>query len=261
MIESRHMVSVVPLNAFTDNYIWVIMNTTSDKAWCVDPGEASPVIEFVHAHQLNLEGILITHHHFDHINGLATLAQHFSGLQVYAPEDARIPYVTSSITNEPFLNISDYKFEILQTPGHTTTHLCYYEVNHHWLFCGDTLFSGGCGRVFEGTYEELYHSLERLKSLPDETKVFCGHEYTRKNLHYAKTVEPQNQAIQAYLQKLEQPPLLSCSLPSTIGLEKKINPFLRIQTPTIKKHAAKSLHDAEDPIMVFKHLRVEKNKF
>lgn len=260
MSQSLKRIDILPVSAFTDNYIWLIIDNSTRQVVCIDPGAAEPVLDYIQKHQLRLTTLLITHHHYDHINGINLLCQNVPDLKVYAPNDLRIPKVTDLVTDERFIDIDGYRFEILATPGHTKTHLCYYEVNHRWLFCGDTLFSAGCGRVFEGTYEQLYASLERLKKLPDETKVFCGHEYTLKNLRFAKSIEPQNRDIQQYLKNLEHKTSF-CSLPSTMGLEKKINPFLRVEFSTVRKYVEDKYFSESSGVAVFKALRIEKDNF
>lgn len=222
--------TIIALSAFQDNYIWVIKN--QNDFICVDPGDASPVIAFAQQEKLSLSHILLTHHHADHIGGVAELKRYFPEVIVHN---------IFELSQQPeFIQLGQYKFNIISTPGHTQTHVCYFEPNQHWLFCGDTLFSAGCGRVFDGTMTDLYQSLHQLKQLPDDTKIYCAHEYTRQNLKFARTVEPNNQAIQAHLTFLEAHPNQN-SLPSTISLEKQINPFLRLNQPEV--HAFVQQHN------------------
>lgn len=208
--------SIIALKAFQDNYIWVIQQMSSFI--CIDPGDANPVLEYQQKSSLNLEAILVTHEHPDHVGGVPTLLKHFPEAVLYEPKQ-KMQYVS----------YKELHFDVLSTPGHTHNHICYFEPNHKWLFCGDTLFSAGCGRVFSGTMQELYTSLQTLKALPDETQVYCAHEYTRQNLKFALHVEPNNLHAQQRLEELEAHPE-QISLPSTIGLEKEINPFFRCDT-------------------------------
>ncbi len=206
--------SILALKAFQDNYIWIIQQRSSFI--CIDPGDAAPVLAFAEQNQLELKTILITHYHADHMGGVKKLTQQFPNAMVYSPE-----------SHTKHISLAPYTFEVMSTPGHTKNHICYFEPHKHWLFCGDTLFSAGCGRVFDGTIEMLFDSLNTLKQLPDDTQVFCAHEYTRQNLKFALTIEPNNQTTQAHLQLLESNPE-QISLPSTIGFEKQINPFFRL---------------------------------
>lgn len=245
---------IIPISAFTDNYIWLIVNNS--EAFCIDPGEAKPVISYLDEHALKLSGILLTHHHFDHVGGVKDLLNFAPASKVYGPHDKRIVGITDYLAGGTELTIIPYKFKVLNTPGHTSTHISFYESQFGWLFCGDTLFSAGCGRVFDGTFAELFNSLNIFKSLPNQTKIYCAHEYTKHNLCFAATIEPKNKDIQVHIANLT-----ICSLPSTIGLEKKINPFLRTDLPSLQEHALQN--DAKDlsSFAIFKQIRKEKDCF
>jgi hydroxyacylglutathione hydrolase len=240
-------ISPFAVNAFQDNYIWIIQQTSSFV--CIDPGDAAPVLAFAKQEQLELQAILITHNHADHIGGVKQLIQHFPNAVIYSPENH-----TDSI------KITPYQFNVLNTPGHTDNHICYLEPNQHWLFCGDTLFSAGCGRVFSGTIEALFDSLNALKQLPDKTQVFCAHEYTRQNLKFSIMVEPENEMAQMHLSLLENEPE-KISLPSTIGLEKAINPFFRLNSPGIQAFVAQHDKNAQTEREYFQCLRHQKDCF
>ena len=179
---------------------------------------------------------------------------------MYAPDDVRIPRPYTIATPRSSVTMGPYFFQVLNTPGHTASHICYYEPHQQWLFCGDTLFSAGCGRVFDGTIEALHASLQQLKNLPEETNVFCGHEYTRQNLSFAATIEPNNVEISRYAATLANR-LPQISLPSTIALEKKINPFFRTDSDSIKKYAESHGLATIDSLSIFKQLRDKKDTF
>ncbi|RMX21116.1 hydroxyacylglutathione hydrolase [Legionella jordanis] len=248
---------VLPIAAFKDNYIWLIAN--DQKALCVDPGDGKAVMNYLNEHSLKLDGILVTHHHHDHVGGIPELLHHFPNLPVYGPKDARIPQISHPLGNKDNLNVLDCFFEVLETPGHTATHISYYEVNYKWLFCGDTLFSAGCGRVFDGTLEQLHSSLQKLKSLPDDCKVYCAHEYTLNNLKFAAMVEPGNLRVEHCIKQLQG--TNHCSLPSTILLEKEINPFLRTDQQALQQFAVLQGVEKSDSLSVFKQLRAVKDIF
>ncbi|MFI4963620.1 MAG: hydroxyacylglutathione hydrolase, partial [Legionellales bacterium] len=227
---------VVPVTAFVDNYIWILIDEDSGSFDCVDPGDAQPLIQWAAAHHLNLRAILLTHHHQDHIGGVPALIDAFPHGTVYGPDDIRIPQVHKILKNNDLITLGSNHFQILSNPGHTSTHISYFEPQKKGLFCGDTLFSAGCGRVFDGTMHQLHDSLQMFKKLPPSTQIYCGHEYTQKNLNFAQTVEPENVPIQTYRNRLtRQPPY--CTLPSTLEQELLINPFLRTEIDAVKKYA------------------------
>jgi len=255
------MLHVHPVPAFQDNYIWVIH---SDDRHCavVDPGEAAPVARFIEDQGLTLEAILLTHHHFDHINGVAGLLAHYPGV-VYGPADERLPPGTRTLTDGECVDLPllRLKFQVISVPGHTRSHIAYY--GHGALFCGDTLFSLGCGRLFEGTPAQMLHSLDRLAQLPLTTQVYPAHEYTQANCRFARQVDPENTALAdraveiAALRGADKP-----SLPAILGTEIACNPFLRSRAPAIIAAANRYAPDTgSDPTCVFASLRNWKDRF
>lgn len=247
---------IFPIKALKDNYIWsFIINET--KMWVVDPGEAEPVIQQLTGANLKLEGILLTHHHYDHTNGVEALINYGNSIQVIGSHRSPISFINQRVKEGD--NIDDLGFNVLEIPGHTLDHIAFY--NAESLFCGDTLFSAGCGKVFEGTTAQMYHSLMKLRSLPSNTKIYCGHEYTLANLRFAKQVEPANDFIQ---NKLELTKSLIAnhqpSLPSLLCDEVKMNPFLRCDQPSVRKAAEHySHHKLATPEEVFAVIRSWKN--
>jgi hydroxyacylglutathione hydrolase len=251
---------VVPLRAFRDNYVWTIRNAHS--AAVVDPGEAQPVLDYLADQKLQLAAILATHHHQDHVGGIAELRR-IHPVPVYGPRGEPITTLTHPVGGGDRVAIEplDLSFEVLDIPGHTRAHIAYYGAG--MLFCGDTLFACGCGRAFEGTPQQLYASLEKLMALPDETLVYCGHEYTLANIGFAKAVEPENAALlerefgDAQLRRENRP-----TLPTSIARERATNPFVRVTRPAVIESANKYLGKrAADPAAVFAALRQWKNQF
>lgn len=252
------MLRIDSINAFNDNYIWVIRSNNNSCA-VVDPGDASPVIAYLAAHKLKLDAILITHHHKDHTAGLAELSRQFPGIDIIGPAAENIAHLTTFVNNKDNIKVLGQIFKVLSLPGHTLGHVAY--VGQGLLFCGDTLFSAGCGRLFEGSAEQMYLSLEKLADLPDDTKIYCAHEYTLANLNFSLAVEPKNKNTKAYQQKViklraENKP----SLPSSLRQEKLINPFLRCHQSSVIE-AVKDKTEQLDPLSVFSALRAWKDIF
>jgi hydroxyacylglutathione hydrolase len=220
------MFEILALRAFSDNYIWTLLK--DNEVTVVDPGDPKPVISFLEKRDLTLNNILITHHHYDHTGGIQALAESYS-CEVYGPKGDHIEGINKSLTEGDEIEISGIKFSIFSTPGHTLDHISYFaDVDVPLLFCGDTLFSGGCGRLFEGTPEQMFNSLNKFSILPSNTQVFCTHEYTESNLTFAVEVEPYNKDLNERLNEVrEMRREDKITLPSTISTELKINPFLR----------------------------------
>jgi len=251
---------ITAITAFKDNYIWALHN--KEYAYVVDPGQAEPVHSFLKDSNLQLAGILITHHHMDHVGGLVELQNHYQ-VPAWGPKDERISGELTIVHEHDSIQLSklDTILKVLFIPGHTLTHIGFY--NEQWLFPGDTLFSLGCGRMFEGHPEMFLNTLNKIKALPDELKVFCGHEYTQANCDFAQAVEPTSNELKLFSQQLDEIRAANQpSLPSTLAIEKKLNPFLRtdeavIQT-SVQSHCQIEINDA---ISCFAALRKWKDNF
>jgi hydroxyacylglutathione hydrolase len=255
-------IKVRPVRAFSDNYIWLIESPRdAGRLVAVDPGEADPVIAELQRSGASLAAILLTHHHPDHVGGVGELLRHWD-VPVYGPEDSRIAPPIRALSEGPCdLPELGLAFQILQVPGHTVSHIAFW--GHGALFCGDTLFSAGCGRMFEGTPTQMNASLNKLRALPPETSVYCGHEYTAANLKFALSVEPENAATLNYQQEVERLRAAGRpSLPSTLALEIRVNPFLRCEQDEVRAAAQRHANLAlEQPAEVFAALRAWKDNF
>jgi len=227
------MLKVLAVPAFQDNYVWLVHDGV--HAAVVDPGDAAPVLDALKAHRLSLSAILLTHHHADHVGGVPALLRGHD-VPVFGPAREDIPQITQPLTEGNTIAVPDLglKLAVLDVPGHTRGHIAFFSPDNAWLFCGDTLFAGGCGRLFEGTPEQMVASLTKLASLPDTTQIYCAHEYTLANLRFAREVEPGNGELTTRI-KLEQAKRDQGlpTLPSTLGTEKATNPFLRFREPRI----------------------------
>ncbi|GAB4171094.1 MAG: hydroxyacylglutathione hydrolase [Wenzhouxiangellaceae bacterium] len=250
----------VAIPAFTDNYIWALHD--GRNCVLVDPGDARPALEFLHEQHLVLTGILLTHHHADHIGGVAGVLEHHRA-PVWGPHDPRMPPGTNAVGDGDRITIAQpaLQFEVIETPGHTLTHIVFHSPGQ--LYCGDTLFSAGCGRLFEGTPEQMHGSLQRLAALPPQTRVYCAHEYTLANCRFALAVEPDNPDLHQRISEVRRLRASGLSsLPATIGGEQRYNPFLRCDVETVveaaSRHAGRSL---ESPVEVFAELRRWKDHF
>jgi hydroxyacylglutathione hydrolase len=256
-------INVRPVRAFSDNYIWLIDSPRArGRVVAVDPGDAEPVIAELQRSGASLAAILLTHHHPDHIGGVPELLRRWP-VPVIGPDDSRIAQRTLTVRDGEPCDLPDLGlcFQTLQVPGHTLSHIALW--GHGALFCGDTLFSAGCGRMFEGTPTQMNASLTRLRNLPPDTQVFCGHEYTAANLRFALTVEPGNTAALEYQARVDRVRAKGePSLPSTMALEIQVNPFLRCDHAAVaaaaQTHAGRSLDGAAE---VFGVLRAWKDQF
>ena len=255
--------NIQSIKAYSDNYIWLI--TTNEGNLVIDPGEAAPVIKYMQQNSLRLTDILITHHHYDHVGGVLELKKDISG-KVIGPANDQIEGLDQHVTHNNEIESCGLKFEVIEIPGHTLDHIAYFLADNDQprLFCGDTLFSGGCGRVFEGTNLQMYQSLEKLKALPSNTLIYCGHEYTLSNLKFAKEVEANNLNILEYIEasqlKLAQG---LPTLPSTLETEQSINPFMRCAEPDLRQsisHKMLNSNSASDS-EIFSYLREWKDSF
>ncbi|HEX4858929.1 MAG TPA: hydroxyacylglutathione hydrolase [Usitatibacteraceae bacterium] len=255
------MIRVHPVPAFSDNYLWVLDD--GRHAVVVDPGDARPVLEYLADNHLVLSAILCTHHHGDHVGGVGALLDACGAIPVYGPAGESIPHRTASLRggDAVILGQPALEWKVLDVPGHTAGHIAY--VGNGRLFCGDTLFGCGCGRIFEGTAAQLWQSLETLADLPGDTQVFCAHEYTLSNIRFAQAVDPGNPALQSrQAEDRQRRDRRQPTLPSTIARERSTNPFLRCREPALIRAAeAHAGHALDGPAAVFATLRQWKNEF
>lgn len=257
------MLKIESIAAFSDNYIWLLHN--SSEAWVVDPGDAGVVVAALEARGLSLGGILVTHHHFDHVGGIADLVNLYQA-RVIGPNNPAIEHIDQRVSQGEHISVLGIDFEVLEVPGHTLDHIAYAAPGHQpepLLFCGDTLFAGGCGRLFEGTPAMMHKSLQQLATLPANTRVYCAHEYTLANLAFAAAVEPRDAAIAS---RIERDQALRdqgiATVPSTLDDELLTNPFLRCDTNSViasaETRAGKTLDSVD---AVFAEIREWKNEF
>lgn len=255
------MIQITALPAFTDNYIWLLQDTDKRRCAVVDPGDAAPVHAWLAAHpDWVLSDILITHHHHDHVGGVESLKK-ATGATVYGPASETIPALDVALKDGDRISVLDGEFSVIEVPGHTLGHIAFYQPG--LLFCGDTLFAAGCGRLFEGTPEQMHKSLSRLAALPDDTHVYCAHEYTLSNLKFAAAVEPGNSHTAKRLAEVTQKRDAGIiTLPSTLALEKLTNPFLRTGETSVNEKLDERIGSANrSPSGVFAALRSWKDTF
>jgi len=263
--ESNTMISHIhPIPAFDDNYIWIFANEADKTACVVDPGDAGPVLTYLTGHGLTLTEILITHHHADHVGGLGALIERYAP-RVSGPKSSGIKGITNHVFENDTVTVFDTEFLVIEVPGHTLDHIAYFSENQQRpiLFCGDTLFAAGCGRLFEGTPQMMQKSLAKLSALDETTAVYCTHEYTLANLKFAVAAEPDNSALATRVDeektKRQQD---NPTLPSSIGLELATNPFLRCDQQSLQRHMAQrasAMHS--DELDTFTQLRQWKDNF
>lgn len=251
-------VSIIP--ALSDNYIYLVRESVSGEVAVIDPAEARPVIDLLEQNGWRLDYIFNTHHHNDHVGANLQL-KHYTGCRIVgsATDRQRIPGIDIAVSEGDRICLGGHAFQVFETFGHTIGHIVYYCADSHILFCGDTLFSLGCGRLFEGSATQMWQSLQKLKALPADTLVYCAHEYTTANGRFALSVEPDNAALHQRLAEVaEQRTQNRPSLPSSIGQELATNPFFREHSPAIRSHIGMS---TEDNIAVFAKLRSLKDQF
>jgi len=258
------MLTVTAIPAFNDNYLWMIENDS--ECWVVDPGDAAPVQAALLSKGLNLTGILVTHHHSDHVGGIEALIK--PGMPVIGPSISPFHLVNDPVSEGDIRNICGVDFRVIDVPGHTLNHLAYYAEPGNMqqkpvLFCGDTLFAGGCGRLFEGTPAQMYQSLNKLSALNPDTLVYCAHEYTMANLAFATSIEPNNLKLKQHTEDMQHLRDQNIpTIPSNIGIEIETNPFLRTQSEEVYKSAMEfDSTTGNQPIEIFATIRRMKDNF
>lgn len=250
--------NLISIPAFQDNYIWLLANPQK-HCIIVDPGESAPVLAALSHGQYTPQAILLTHHHHDHVGGVADLRHHFPDIPVYGPQETANKGATIIVNGGDNLTIDDQNYHVFAVPGHTLGHIAYY--SKPYLFCGYTLFSAGCGRLFEGTPEQMYTSIQQLAQLPDETLICSAHEYTLANLKFARSILPSDQEIATYQQEIMQLRAKNLpSLPVKLHLERKINVFLRCNDIDLQREIGVS-SPPSSLASVFSELRARKDRF
>ena len=235
--KENQLIHIDPIEAFQDNYIWLIHN--DQNSVIVDPGDAGPVISALERKNLNLVAILITHHHADHIGGGIALQEKYPHIKIFAPQKDKYDFVNISLKNGDEINIPELQinYKIIEIPGHTRGHIAYYDKKN--LFCGDTLFACGCGKIFDGTHEQMYNSLKKISALPKDTKIYCAHEYTKKNITFALSLDSDDTNLKLRKALVSN---MKNTIPSSLEEELKTNPFLKCTS----LEAFKRLRDLKD---------------
>ena len=235
--KENQLIHIDPIEAFQDNYIWLIHN--DQNSIIVDPGDAEPVINALERKNLNLVAIFITHHHADHIGGVMALQEKYPHIKIFAPQKDKYEFVNISLKNGDEINIPELQinYKIIEIPGHTRGHIAYYDKKN--LFCGDTLFACGCGKIFDGTHEQMYNSLKKISALPKDTKIYCAHEYTKKNITFALSLDPDDTNLKLRKALVSN---MKNTIPSSLEEELKTNPFLKCTS----LEAFKRLRDLKD---------------
>ena len=235
--KENQLIHIDPIEAFQDNYIWLIHN--DQNSIIIDPGDAKPVISALERKKLNLVAILITHHHADHIGGVIALQEKYPHIKIFAPQKDKYDFVNISLKNGDEINIPELQinYKIIEIPGHTRGHIAYYDKKN--LFCGDTLFACGCGKIFDGTHEQMYNSLKKISALPKDTKIYCAHEYTKKNISFALSLDPDDTNLKLRKALVSN---IKNTIPSSLEEELKTNPFLKCTS----LEAFKRLRDLKD---------------
>jgi len=254
------MLNVEPIKAFTDNYIWLV--STNEGSIVIDPGESENIQKLIDNKIIDLKGILITHHHYDHTNGLSDLVKK-NKLEVFGPVND-IDGIDYRLNDKDKISIIGIDFDIISIPGHTLDHIGFYSANANnpILFCGDTLFAGGCGRIFEGTYEQMFNSLKKITKLPTNTNIYCGHEYTLSNLKFALEADDANkELIEEFKQVENKINLNTPSLPTKLDKELEVNPFLRCDNINIQNKIIEKFKVSNNELEVFTALRKWKDNF
>ena len=254
------MIEVIQIPVLRDNYIYLLIDKVTKETACVDPALSKPVLNELEKRKLKLNYILNTHHHNDHVGGNYELKEKTNCKIVgFAKDKKRIPGIEIEVEENDEILVGTSSFLVIEVPGHTLGHICYYNNQSKILFCGDTLFSVGCGRLFEGSPKQMWSSLKKIRCLPDETKIFCAHEYTESNINFAIQIDPKNKylskkkKIVRNLRKNNQP-----TIPFILGEEKKINPFLRVDEKNFKNNLGLEKFSPEN---VFKEIRIQKDQF
>ena len=254
------MLSVEPIKAFTDNYIWLV--STNEGSIVIDPGESKNIQKLIDNKTIDFKGILITHHHYDHTNGLSELVKK-NELEVYGPVN-NIDGINHRLNDKDKISIIGIDFNVMSIPGHTLDHIGFYSANANnpILFCGDTLFAGGCGKIFEGTYEQMFNALKKITKLPINTNIYCGHEYTLSNLKFALEADDTNKELIEEFKKVENKINSNIpSLPTTLDKELKVNPFLRCDNINIQNKIIEKFKVSNNELEVFTALRKWKDNF